>query len=200
MTEAPIVSEPEGRAEKGNVSVSIEKLLSVRKPPVKPVEAGPLSEWTKIEEDIGTPLPIDYKQYISVFGTGGFSKADFSFLFPFNPFSKRYTLQECQEGILWVYEECRLSSPEICIFNAFPEKNGLLPWGQTHNGNALFWLTKGPPDFWDVVVCDGRYNEYEKYNLTMTGFLAGWLSGEIEIDVFPKFDLDEVTFYPLVSK
>lgn len=177
--------------------MSIDQLLSVRKPPANPVEAGLISEWAKIEEEIGTQLPIDYKQYISIFGTGGFSKADFTFLFPFNPFSKRYTLQEWQEDTLWVYEECRHSTPEICIFNAFPEKNGLLPWGRTDNGDALFWLTKGPPDFWDVVVFDGKYMEYVHYNLTMTGFLASWLSGEIEINFFPKFNLEEINFYPL---
>lgn len=166
---------------------------------MNPVDAGPLDNWTKIEDGIGTQLPTDYKQYIAIFGTGSFSKADFTFLFPFNPFSRRYNLQEYQELILTTYEECRLDSPDICIFNAFPEKDGLLPWGQTDNGNSLYWLTNGHPDFWEVVVFDGDYFEHVKYNLTMTGFLVAWLSGEIEINVFPKLNLDEVNFYPLTT-
>ena len=183
-----------------NVHMSIELLVAAQKPPDNPVDPGSAAQWLQVERSIGTSLPEDYKQYIARYGTGSFSRVDFTFLFPFNPFSGDENLVTIQESILWVYEECRVDSPEICIFNAFPEEKGLLPWGRTDNGDSLFWLTDGPPNAWDTVVFDSKYWGYERYNLTMTQFLTQWLTGDIKVNCFPSFDPGEIIFIPYSTR
>ena len=145
-------------------------------------------------------MPDDYKSYIARYGTGSFSKPDFSFLFPYNPFSEHFNLIENQQLILETYLDCQIDSPEICVFNAFPEEKGLLPWGQTDNGDSLYWLTNGPPNTWDIVVFDGRYFMYDWFSLTMTQFLAQWLTGDIKVNCFPPFAPGEITFVPYSSR
>ena len=58
------------------------------------------------------------------------------------------------------------------LYNAFPTKPGLLPWGEDDNGCTMYWLVEGPPNDWPIIVNPPRYSEYQQFHLSMTTFLA----------------------------
>ena len=67
----------------------------------------------------------------------------------------------------------------------WPEPGGLLPFGGTDNGDTLFWLQRGSPDDWPVVVWDRGRLGYELLDCGLTDFLAGLATGAILPKEFP---------------
>lgn len=67
----------------------------------------------------------------------------------------------------------------------WPEPGGLLPFGSTDNADFLFWLMRGPPGDWAVVVWGRAFNSFEVFDCDMTSFLAGLATGEILPKEFP---------------
>lgn len=123
----------------------------------------------KIEAGIGTQLPSDYKHFIGMYGTGGID----DFLWFLTSFVKDENVNFLSKTkvICDSYTESKQNHPEYYKYEVFPNKNGLLPWGYTDNGDILYWLTEGEPEKWFVVVYDSRSENY-KYELTMTEFLS----------------------------
>lgn len=79
----------------------------------------------------------------------------------------------------------------------YPKSGGLLPWGLTDNGNALYWLTVGDPGAWPVVINESRGPEFEQHNTSLTEFLVGVITGAIVSELFPGDFLDrKITFRP----
>jgi hypothetical protein len=54
----------------------------------------------------------------------------------------------------------------------------LLPWGTDENGNTLHWLTEGVPNDWPVIA-ESHDGEIERFDMSMTTFLAKALTREI---------------------
>jgi hypothetical protein len=68
----------------------------------------------------------------------------------------------------------------------YPAEGGLLPWGSTPDGDVLYWRTVGEsPDEWTVVVAPRDY-EWHEFDLGLTGYLAGLISGEVPPDGLPS--------------
>src|SRR5581483_10441311 len=93
--------------------------------------------WDVIEEEIGSPLPSDYKEFIGHFGPGDFN--DFFRVnapgtgnrsFEFRVYARRFA-EELRSG----GRDTR-SEPH---FSAFPEPGGLLTWGGTVDGDPVHW-------------------------------------------------------------
>jgi len=167
---------------------TLEQLVRILRPPEKPLAAS--GDWQPVAAAVGTALPSDYKAFIARYGTGRIS----GFLWVYNPFEENVhlnLLSRCSI-ILDGDREIRKSFPDDVPEPLFPERDGLLPWAGTDNGDRLYWRTKGDPDSWSVVVWESRGPEYENYALPMTGFLLGWLKGEIKVPVFPPEDWEPV--------
>jgi hypothetical protein len=121
--------------------------------------------------------------FITRYGTGCVS----GFLWVYNPFEENVHLNLLSRYRL-IFDgdrEIRDSFPDDVPEPLFPEVGGLLPWAATDNGDRLYWRTKGEPDAWPVVVWESRGPEYETYAFSMSGFLLGWLKGDIRVPVFP---------------
>jgi len=60
---------------------------------------------------------------------------------------------------------------------------------RSDNGGTLCWQVSGEPDSWHIVCLDGKLSErYDRFDMTLTGFLAAWLSQEISPRTFaPDF-------------
>ncbi|MDI1477255.1 hypothetical protein [Polyangium sp. y55x31] len=180
-------------------------------PPKKPEEAPAKNDWVPAESLLGTDLPADYKQFVGTYGTGWINK----YLHVMNPFSAKLPWMERLRFMSFTLHLVRrnaqvpgardLPAPFEEInglpYPVFPEPGGLLPWGYTINGDALFWLTKGTPDKWTVVADSrGRYAEYAG---PMSAFLHDVLSERISWGIFqagvneepvrPTFTLHEAT-------
>ena len=133
--------------------------------------------WERVERELGTRLPKDYKTFIETYGTGSIS----NFLMIANPFSKnRYVnLLSSARMILDAYRTSRANAPEYFKDNVFPEENGILPFGSTDNGDVLYWRTLGDPDDWTVTLYESRGSEHFAYDGSMTEFLVDLLTGGI---------------------
>lgn len=148
-------------------------------PPQKPLEsfAGP---WAQIETEIGSPLPQDYKDYARLYGSGYFLQ----FLHVDTPRTGNPNIR------------LEKQVPSMCAMFAqfdgddrpyplWPEPGGLMPFGGTDNGDTLFWLRRGTPDEWPVVLADRGGWEFELHECCMTDFLAGLALGAIRPTIFP---------------
>lgn len=113
--------------------------------PKQPVDTGDEQNWSNMEEKIGISLPTNYKNYISTYGSGQIGR----FLWIYNPFSnnKNINLLAQSDIVLDALRTIKAEHGEsVCPYPIFPEKDGLLPFGRTDNGDDLFWLTKGNPE------------------------------------------------------
>lgn len=81
----------------------------------------------------------------------------------------------------------------------WPWPGGLLPFGATDNGDYLFWLPRGAPSDWGVVVWDrggSEIDQFEELNCDLTDFLAGLATGAILPRAFPDLLPCECLFQP----
>ena len=169
--------------------MSISLLLKVVSPPLNPRETGNPEQWLEVEKRVGVPLPPDYKEFIGLFGTGGFN----DFIYPFNPFTGRTHLNLIN-GLAEQHEAERVKrlnfrdDPTSIVhpFELFPAADGLLPCGTTTNfGDYFFWQVKGNPDEWKVVLYNLRDGDYEMFATNFTGFISGVLTGDIVTSILP---------------
>ena len=177
--------------------MTLPELTEILSPPEAPVETGSPEEWSLVEEEIGTPLPADYKEYVATYGTG--SIADF--LWPYNPFSENRHLNlvwrvELHAGALRQIRE-EFGEEEV-PYPPYPESGGLMSWAVSDNGDTLYWLMQGDPDHWRVVVNESRGPDFERFGESTTSFLAKLISGELNSEILPSSVFEgHVAFRPI---
>ena len=152
--------------------------MKIVAPPAKPFEVGTLAEWSSIEQQLGTQLPSDYRDFVFAYGTGLFAR----FYRVYNPFAvSKYIALLPQSKLVCDYNrESQRSFPERFPYPYFPEAGGLLPWGNDENGNDYFWLTEGPPNRWVVVQDENRGDGIRVHPCSMTSFLVAILQRRIQ--------------------
>jgi hypothetical protein len=175
--------------------MSLASLITVLSPPQQPAEVPTADIWRAVENQLGK-LPADYKAFVERFGTGTIN----SFIYILNPASRNPYLNLAREvdQILGSLRELRKSG-EPSPYPLHPEPGGLLPFGKTDNGDALFWLTRDEPDKWPVVVNAARDPAYEKFERNATDFLEGILTRQIRCSIFHEsFPGSSSAFIPLI--
>jgi hypothetical protein len=145
--------------------VSIDALVRLVPPPANPVQAD--ADWPSAEAALGVRLPDDYKELVTCYGSGEFCDL-------VHPLTAAELVADGPDA-LEVERELAAEDPEDYPYPFHPDPGGLLPWGQTSNGHLLCWRT----DDWTVVVYAPRDLEYSPYDVSVTGFLHGWLSGAL---------------------
>jgi hypothetical protein len=120
--------------------MAIEELIAVVPPPLAPLEAGPMERRNEVEKALGVILPDDLYELGLRYGSGRFANE----IEVFNPFSKKYLenvdmVSECYRGLK------QAEGDDFIPYDIFPKSPGFLPWGDTMNGDVLFWLTEGEP-------------------------------------------------------
>ena len=161
----------------------LDRLRKLAPPPAEPVETGSPDAWPEVERAMGTPLPTDFKVFTNTYGSGKFD----DFLYLFNPFTggEDGNLLHERDAVLDAYASSRARFPDRYPLPAFPEPGGLLPLGRTDNGDELYWVTEGQPDTWPVAALGGRGAWQETHRMTITGFLAALLGGDLVTSLFP---------------
>ncbi|MCB1633866.1 MAG: SMI1/KNR4 family protein [Xanthomonadales bacterium] len=148
----------------------------------KPVERPTQSAWDNFARILGTELPDDYKEFVSTLGTGVID----DFLWIFNPASTNPHLNlftqrdECLSALRVVSDH-----GEPIPYGTFPENGGLLPFGATDNGDVLYWITRGRPADWKVVVNESRGPAWVEYSMGFSRLLGDLLRGHIQCPIFP---------------
>lgn len=164
--------------------MALGELLKIVTPPDKPREVPAKPNWAAVEKKLGLQLPDDYKRYVTKFGSGVLG----DFVHVYNPFSRdEYTcLQKRVEKVCGMQRHFRETEDHPVPYDIYPESPGLLPWGQDDNGNYLFWLTRGARNKWPVVVCSGRDDRSQLFEMGLTAFLARTFTGEVKCKIWPK--------------
>jgi hypothetical protein len=171
---------------------SLQHLMKLVAPPASPVDPGSADAWKPVEEEMGTPLPQDFKDYIQIYGAGQWA----DFFGVMNPFYKWKHPQAQQSWREWMqmrftgFSEQQRKYPKYnAPFQIHPAPDGLLAFGYDDNGGTLCWQTTGNPDSWRIVCLDGKLSEeYDVFDMTLTGFLDALLSEKISPKTFaPDF-------------
>lgn len=159
---------------------TLKRLINV---PTNPLEVPTLDDWRDYERDL-TVLPSDYKEFISLYGTGLVDQ----FLAVYNPASRNDYLNLLwqREAALSVLSEKVLRSPDMYPMTCFPEPEGFLPFAGTDNGDTLYWVTRGKPADWTVAVMGPRNPKVFRYEGGMVDFLIAILRREVHCSVFPS--------------
>jgi hypothetical protein len=168
----------------------LDRLRSLLPPPAVPTEPGRPEGWAEVEATLGTKLPDDFKVFTQLYGSG---KVD-DFLYLFNPFAAAPdgNLLFEKDRVLAAYTETRAKFPGQLPLPPFPEPGGVLPLGRTDNGDELYWMTRGAPDDWSVVLLESRAARQEVHHMPVTGFLIALAKGDLATQVLP----DDVVHRP----
>jgi hypothetical protein len=162
--------------------MSLQKLLSILPPPDHPVDSGSAERWPDVERQIGTVLPEDYKAFIDTYGTGIIGYL----IRVHNPFSQTgvydfFAQLDFLTSLRRRWREER--GAEWCPYPLYPDADGLIPWGNSIDGDTIFWDTRGSPETWTVVVAEVKDKNFERFALSTTAFLAAVFNEELESDI-----------------
>lgn len=143
-------------------------------------------DWQSIEADLGIPLPIEYKEYVSYFPSGMFGGiGEIGIMHPAE-----------RGGFTGLSDQIRLSAEMFGGFSRlysadpryrfYPEPGGLVPWADYESTAALCWLTgSDDPDQWPVIACND-INDYESVEGSTIEALIRVLRMEAGRAVFPE--------------
>jgi hypothetical protein len=96
-----------------------------------------------------------------------------------------------------VKDECELVERRCARANipysVYPDAPGLLPWGRDENGSVMLWLTEGEPNDWPIVLVRIE-GGHERWDLSLTSFLAGTFGNRIKCLLWGRFEAEELTF------
>lgn len=163
--------------------MSVHQLKEILKPPSSPCNNGLEQNWKDVHKEIGTRLPDDYQHFINGYGSGLIGR----FLYIWNPFSdNKYTnLIYMYKETTILYQNLKSSQPDDFPFNIYPENGGLLPFGNSINGDNLFWLTtKSDPNLWSLIIHQARSSYYDIHSYSLSDFLIRLMRKELQTSQF----------------
>lgn len=138
-------------------------------------------DWSAVERALGTTLPPDFVALSIAYPP--FTLSDFLAVHCVTPGCEDDFVSGLEED--WENLDDLRRNGMAHGFVPYPEPNGLIPWGDSAEGDLFFWKTcgKGPVE-WTVVVA-GRNDDWVEYRGSMTEYLAGLVSGEVVPDGLP---------------
>src|SRR5262245_46890531 len=126
--------------------MTMKRLTQLVPPPSRPIEKGTPQKIATIEQRLGLRLPRELWEFGMTYGSGYFWHPT-TWIQVFNPFAVAYRkviTHRCSN-----LEELRsIDKP----YPVYPVKGGLLPMGDSVDGDEVYWLTSGQPDKWKIVV------------------------------------------------
>lgn len=153
-------------------------------------------DWSADASKLGLNFPSDYMRWAETY-PGLYVDGFLRVLHPSNFFSV-YALEQISEEVSGIRE----SDPQMChelfdsrgnlvgeelpIYTCFPQPGGVLPWGNTDNGDLLLWVTKGHPDSWKVVIADGDVFSWQVFDCGFSEFLVGLFTNGFTQRIVPN--------------
>ncbi|WP_330250790.1 SMI1/KNR4 family protein [Nocardia sp. NBC_00565] len=138
-------------------------------------------DWEFIQRETGVVLPPDFVALAETYPP--FTVNDFLGLHIPSPGEEKYFLAGVQEllGNLAELRNAGMSHGHV----PFPEPGGLLPWGDSSEGDVFYWKTsEADSASWSVLV-SGRNDDWCAYAGGMTSYLAGLVRGTVPPDGLP---------------
>lgn len=180
------------------MSVELDRLARLLPPPPGNMAAPP---WERSRSEIGFDFPADYQEFVSRYG-GGYILPDpdslgFIVSAPysgawrpggtggFQGFVDRHT-SEVRPA--FAFEGADEDYWGGIVYPVYPDKGGLLSWGESEEGDYCFWLTEATdPNSWPVVMWPRHEERSYRFDGGMVEFLlavfggahpaSGWLAG-----------------------
>lgn len=160
--------------------MSIAELTRVVKAPAKPNESGNDAAWASIQAAIGLKLPPDLGDVGKCYGTGRFYGGHIQI---YNPFSREYSeIINSELDSLRTALDLGMEVP----YAIHPDRPGLFPCGRDESGGSIFWFTEGDPKAWPLILRPHGDDDYERWDLPITAFLAGALSNKLKCILWLK--------------
>lgn len=153
-------------------------LIRALPPPAAPGMIPSDADFALLETQLGSRLPSDYLQFWKLYGAGAISEF-LGILRPVGPPPHYGTVPFALDHLRIMVPTPRTN------WDVYPATAGLIPWGQTDNGDMLAWTTEGYPDAWTVAVVPPRESDVDLYSVSMTTFLARWVLGQLVVKSFP---------------
>ena len=150
---------------------ALAELVKLLPPPKAPEETG--GDWQRIEAELGTALPDDYKEFISIYGTGGIvTQPELDILWILNPFSANSSKNLIRQVQGWSKFFLTLNKDSRPNYDLFPAPGGLLMWGICLDGDKLLWNMHGQRHQWGVETAEARGEDHFIYpDKTFAAFL-----------------------------
>lgn len=133
-------------------------------------------DWPALEGSLGAGLPADFKEFAEAYPPVEIDE----FLRIWSPTPGRE--KEFVDGVRYGLEILRdlQETDDAEDYTAYPEPGGLLPWGESIEGDVFYWRTAGPaPERWPVVA-SGRNGAWRECPGGMLAFLVGLAEGTAE--------------------
>ena len=152
----------------------LDRLKRIVPIPANPIEDGAVDKWPATESMIGTELPPDYKALINTYGSGLIG----NFAYLWNPFTRKSYMNLIFQ--LTEFQSLATSDFEAMLPHPiYPEPDGLLPFGNTINGDTLYWVTMQSPAEWTLLILDRSTYCQQVYAGKVVDFLADLLENKI---------------------
>ena len=128
------------------------------------------TDWGRVEAELGTRLPADYRAVVDRIGPGDF--LGFRVAVPdaeVPEFDLRQLVDDVHAAVV--------TARPLPGAPYFPEEGGLIPWARTAAGHTLFWLPKGDePDDWPVVLSPPGLGGLSHFRRSTSSLLVAYLS------------------------
>jgi len=171
--------------------MTISKILELLPVPSDAVEEKD-HNWAPIYSKLGTVLPQDYIEFLSIYGSGSIG----DFLWVMNPHSQNRSLN--LEQMQYFRDAYRVLRSDHPLY--YPRKpDDFLPWAFTDNGDVVFWLKEGAkPDQWLVGIQAADPTQEEQTDFTTSEFLEALLEKRLASSILPSQFLEaDKEFTPL---
>jgi len=157
----------------------LELLLTVCPPPKRPLCCGSPESWQGVELQLGTSLPADYKKCVDLYGAGQFAD-DGMGIWVRNPYFRNPWVADPKS------RPNRIEAFGISVapYEHYPAPGGTLLCASTWNADSLFWLTRGHPDEWTILLWNecGSAGYYRETAFNLTEFLYIWVMDEMRFE------------------
>ena len=166
--------------------MGIDTLAQQLSPPTTPVDAPTEDDCLRAIAQLRIRPPEEYLRFARLFGVGSIGQE----LFVFIPWATNENLDLIRQAPnqLAALAELKRAAPHLVPFPLWYEPGGFFPWGVSNNGDIFGWLTQGLQGNWKTaVVWEG--DPPEVFDLSMTEFLCGLLSGTLDSEVYAEAPL-----------
>ena len=158
---------------------------------VPPPEGATRVNWRDVEDQLGFPLPPDFRSVTDVYGEGIFD----DFLWLLHP-----TSANPHRNLVRQLQVQRETLAAIELYEGPPPED-LVPWAMSGNGDVCYWKLDSDPQRLPgrvIAVNEGRGPEWAEYSMSATEWLLAVLTGRISVPVFPRdFPSSNPTFESL---
>ncbi|GAA4574444.1 hypothetical protein GCM10023176_41450 [Micromonospora coerulea] len=140
-----------------------------------------LIDWEFVRRETGVVLPSDFVALAEAYPP--FTVDDFLGLHIPSAGEEQYFVRGLQEGLRNLSElrDAGMSHGHP----PYPEPGGLLPWGDSAEGDTFYWRTTGAEaESWTVLIASHN-DDWCEYDGSLTSYLAAKVRGTVPPDGLP---------------